>query len=80
MPWKSVLLKCTPLVLVAGGACLYPLLSQQKQIAMADTTTFRILLGVGDMEPTVWDGSVKVSGGQIVSIQGWRFAQNDSSD
>src|ERR1700730_9034611 len=80
MSSKSILLKCTPLLLVAGGACLYPLLSQQKQIAMPDTTTFRVLLGVGDLEPTVWDGSVKLSGGQVSSIQGWRFAQQDSSD
>jgi hypothetical protein len=47
---------------------------------MPDTTTFRVLLGVGDLEPTVWDGSVKLSSGQVSSIQGWRFAQQDSSD
>jgi hypothetical protein len=85
MRWKSILLKCTPLLLVVGGACLYPLLSQHaqersKQIAMPDTTTFRVLLGVGDLEPTNWNGSVKVSGGEVSSIQGWRFAQQDSSD
>src|SRR5260370_40337470 len=85
MRWKSILLKCTPLLLVVGVACLYPLLSQHaqersRQIALPGTTTFRVLLGVGDLEPTVWDGSVKVSGGEVSSIQGWRFAQKDSSD
>src|SRR5260370_11695687 len=86
MHWKSTLLKGAPLLLAIGGACLYPLLSPQaqdgraKQLAMPGTTTFRILLGVGDLEPAVWDGSVKVSGGQVNSIQGWRFAQQDSSD
>src|SRR5579864_6920894 len=85
MRWKSILLKCSPLLFVVVGACLYPLLSQHeqersKQIAMPETTTFRVLLGVGDVEPTTWDGSVRVSGGEVHSIQGWRFAQKDSSD
>src|SRR5262249_59106950 len=54
--------------------------SRSRQSAAAGAVTFRVLLGVGDSEPTVWDGSVKVSGGNVVSIQGWRFAGADSSD
>src|SRR5580693_5853573 len=79
-------LKVLPLIVLAGALCFYPFLIQHaqegrsKQIAMPETTTFRVMLGVGDREPTDWDGSVKVSGGQVVSIQGWRFVQNDSTD
>ncbi len=83
MSSKSILLRGTPLLLVAAGICLYPLRPQHArigQIAMPNAVSFRILLGVGDAEPTVWDGTVKVSGGQVTAIQGWRFAQKDSSD
>src|SRR5882724_5143085 len=83
---RSVILRCTPVLLVLLGFLLYPRLTQyaqesrSKQIAMPETTTFRVLLGVGDTDPTGWDGSVKVSGGQVTGIQGWRFADTDSSD
>ena len=83
MSSKSILLKGTPLLLAAAGVCLYPLRPQHAQvgqISMPDAVSFRVLLGVGDTEPTVWDGSVKLSGGQVTAIQGWRFAQRDSSD
>src|SRR5260370_18641414 len=86
MPSKSVLLKSTPVLLLVLGALLYPRLTQyaqdgkSKQIAMPETTTFRVLLGVGDTVSTNWDGSVKLTGGKVTGIQGWRFAENDSSD
>lgn len=65
---------------------LYPLVKSRAQtqrnsaIRMPETTTFRILLGVGDTQPTAWDGRVKLTGGKVVSIRGWRFAGEDSSD
>src|SRR4030095_11131115 len=81
---RSIVLKSTPLLLIVLGVLLYPRLTQHaqspKQIAMPETTTFRVLLGIGDTEPTEWDGSVKLSGGNITAIQGWRFADRDSSD
>lgn len=86
MEWKPLLLRIAPVGIAAGLICVYPLLPQRaqvgqpKQLTMPDTTTFRILLGVGDKTPTNWDGSVKVTGGDVASIQGWRFAQSDSSD
>ena len=86
MRFNSVLWKIAPVAAAAAVICFYPALPQlaqegrSKQTTMPETTTFRILLGVGDTEPTNWDGSVKLTGGQVVSIQGWRFAQKDSSD
>src|SRR5262249_42622051 len=81
---RSVLLKSSPLLLIVLGVLLYPRLTNYaqspKRIAMPEATTFRILLGIGDTEPTDWDGSVKLSGGAVTGIQGWRFADRDSSD
>src|SRR5438105_4444120 len=81
---RSITLKTTPVLLLGLGFLLYPRLTQYAQDTRSrqapDTVTFRVLLGVGDTEPTVWDGSVKVSGGNVTSIQGWRFAETDSSD
>jgi hypothetical protein len=47
---------------------------------MPAAASFRILLGIGDTQPITWDGSVAVTPGKILSIQGWRFAANDSAD
>src|SRR4051794_5466892 len=83
---KSILLKVTPLLLLVAGVLLYPRLTQHAQdtksgaMGMPETTTFRVLLGVGDSASTNWDGSVKLAGGKIVKIEGWRFADGDSTD
>ena len=71
---------------VAAAAALFPLIRQQaqgprtKSVAMPEETCFRVLFGVGDAEPTPWDGSVELSGGKIVSIKGWRFTGTDTTD
>jgi hypothetical protein len=49
-------------------------------VPMKGMTSFRILFGLADQEPTAWDGSVKVSGGTIHSITGWRFFGDDLTD
>lgn len=51
-----------------------------QPLAMPESVTFRVLLGVTDAEPTDWSGSVVLTGGSVRSIKGWRFAQNDSTD
>lgn len=66
-------------VLVMGMA-LYSQGRRTKEIEMPEAAAFRILLGVGDKEPTIWDGKISLSGGRILSIQGWRFSGTDSSD
>jgi hypothetical protein len=46
--------------------------------AMAqNSTTVRILLGVGTTLPTRWDGTVQVRGGNMVSLDPWRFEGSD---
>jgi len=43
----------------------------------APLVRFRILLGLGDQEPSHWDGSVRITGGKIRSMQVWRPAEGD---
>jgi len=65
---------------LAVGALLSWQGRRTQPIEMPQAAAFRILLGVGDPEPTVWDGKISATGARIVSIQGWRFAATDSSD
>lgn len=43
----------------------------------AEEAGLLILLGAGDSEPTVWDGSLTVSSGKVMELTGWRFEQTD---
>jgi hypothetical protein len=76
--WLVVLLV---LAAVTAGLTLY---SQNRGSASATVmpagASFRILLGVTDSDTTKWDGSVKVSPGQVAAIRGWRFTSEDSTD
>jgi hypothetical protein len=45
--------------------------------AAADEAGVRIRLGIGDKEPSKWDGTVTVDGGRVTAIHGWRFANGD---
>jgi hypothetical protein len=43
-----------------------------------ETTGVRLLLGVDDKEPVRWDGSVKLTVGEIRRIEAWRFRPDDA--
>jgi hypothetical protein len=45
-----------------------------------DVSPFRIQVGLTDSAPKAWQGSVTVAAGELVSIQGWRFSQQDRVD
>ena len=38
----------------------------------------RVILGLGDTNPTRWDGSASARGATIASIEPWRFDGNDA--
>ena len=42
------------------------------------TTSFRVVLGLKDQQPTDWSGQVAVAGGEAVEIKGWRFEEKDA--
>ena len=65
---------------VATGVSLYSQGRAAKPARTPGAMAFRILLGVGDKQDAPWDGSAKVSSGQILGIQGWRFVDGDSTD
>ncbi len=37
-----------------------------------------ILFGIGDTEPTKWDGSIEATGARVLSMQGWRLDEGDA--
>jgi hypothetical protein len=41
---------------------------------------FRITFGLQDKKATDWSGKVEISGGQVISISGWRFEETDAVD
>lgn len=43
----------------------------------AEDAGFLLQLGLGDKEPTAWDGSLKVSEGKVTDLRGYRFERQD---
>ena len=41
---------------------------------------FRIIVGLKDTEPRRWQGKVQVTGGEILSLSGWRFLGQDRAN
>jgi len=39
--------------------------------------TVKILVGLKDAEPSIWEGTYHLSEGRVVATDGWRFAQDD---
>ena len=46
--------------------------------ACGEDAAFRVRFGFRDKEPSKWDGSAAVSGGKLVSVEGWRFERTDT--
>jgi hypothetical protein len=65
---------------IATGWTLHSQTKRTTELESPQSVTFRILFGLADTDPTDWDGKVTVSAGTVLSIQGWRFSGNDSSD
>lgn len=49
-------------------------------LALAEDAGFLLQLGLTDKEVTVWDGSLKVTPGEVQDIAGWRFEAKDKLD
>ncbi len=47
------------------------------QTSETPVRTFRVQLGIGDKKPSNWGGTINVSGGEVVAIEGWRFEGED---
>ena len=66
-------LSCTALIIVAAVA--FALQRQEPAV-----WTVRVVLGLHDKKPADWSGKINVADGEVVSIEGWRFEDNDSVD
>jgi len=42
-----------------------------------DLVAIKIMFGVGDKEPSSWEGAVSLAGGEIVAADSWRLLGND---
>jgi len=74
-------LAATGVCALLAGLALIPAQSapgQKVPSPAAATASFRVVFGYGDTAPAVWDGSVKVTGGRVSRVVGWRFAENDA--
>jgi hypothetical protein len=57
-----------------------PAAAPQSGDRAAKLTRFRILLGVGDRQSATWEGSIRLTGGKIHTLEPWRAGPEDSAD
>lgn len=48
-----------------------------SSFALADDASLLVQFGLGDQEPTSWDGSITVAPGKVQEVSGYRFEQKD---
>ncbi len=68
------------MVTLATAAVFYAQKTGPAGTPMPELVSFRILLGIGDNDPTEWNGRISLSQGTVTSIQGWNFSENDTTD
>jgi hypothetical protein len=62
-----------------GKRLVYPRVSlHAATTTVAPGESYLVILGVGDMAATTWDGSITVTGANIQILRGWRFTPADS--
>jgi hypothetical protein len=49
-------------------------------VAPVASVSVRLLFGLTDDAPSVWDGGIRLDKGSVKAIQGWRFGPEDSTD
>src|SRR5437763_12272478 len=80
-------IQCLSLLLVAAGGAF--LLAERAGYALgaqgggnprpaAQPFTLRLVFGLKDAEPAVWEGSARATNGTIRRVEGWRFSGNEA--
>ena len=79
--WVVFLLALAVVAAVAGKRVLNSRVSPlaSTTISSPASASFLVILGVGDQNPTTWDGSITGTGATITSLDGWRFDAADST-
>jgi hypothetical protein len=75
-PWK-------PLSLAVAGVAALALYSQNSPpvasaVTAAQGASFRLMFGMNDSQPATWDGSLRLSEGEVAGIEGWQFTATDA--
>jgi hypothetical protein len=67
---------------IAGSVLLMAAVFGQPpgQPVPGPTVSVRVLFGLTDDAPAVWDGGIRLDKGAVKAIQGWRFGPEDSTD
>src|SRR5689334_14673663 len=77
-------LRVSAVVILAGAIALVvsrrPAVVHSQNLPPAPTgQQFRIIFGLKDSQPKSWDGKISVTGGEILSLEGWRSDPADRS-
>src|SRR5690242_13447813 len=79
MRTRFVLVAVLVFVLFTGRRFLFPqTIPPPTPISSPPARGFLILFGIGGQAPVTWDGSVRVTGANILSLRPWRFAATDA--
>ena len=60
-------------------SCMICVSSAETRPWDLNTVAVRVLLGVEDTQPTKWDGRAKLTAGEILRIDPWRFRPGDAA-
>ena len=70
--------KRTAAVVTACCLCAAAGAQQALNVPMAPgLVSVKLIFGLQDKEPTVWDGSYSVTAGRVIATDGWRFMGDD---
>ncbi len=77
---KRAILAALVVVIGVVVAARQQVATRPQQAAAVEQRSYRIVFGETDTAGKTWDGSIEISGGEIASLEGWRFAAGDSVD
>jgi len=80
----KILLRVSAVVILAVAIAVVisrrpPVVHSQNLSPAPAGQQFRIIFGLKDSQPKKWDGKVSVTGGEILSLEGWRSDAADRS-
>jgi hypothetical protein len=78
--WLGVGMLMTWGRITTGGTPPYAGPVLNAAAASGPETMLLVRLGIGDREPTAWDGKITVTPGDVKRIEGWRFMAGDAAD
>ncbi len=80
----KILIRVSGVVILAGAVAFVisrrpAIVHSQNLPPVPSGQQFRIVFGLQDSQPRRWDGKISVTGGEILSVDGWRSDPSDHS-